>query len=90
MTLFSCEFREGRPESAPQLRRLNNDDLQAVGEQEVDEYDDLEPHDPFVLPHDYPDDELDRLFPKAKVEDGDVDDFPDYVDDASGRFQGKL
>ena len=84
--LFNCDYRSGRPESAPQLRRLNNDDVQAMGEQEPDVCNEFncEMHDPSILPHHYPDDQLDNFFPKAKVDPVDDDGFPDYVADVGG------
>ena len=58
--MFSCDFREGRPDSAPALRRNVNGAIQSV--------DDQVPHDPSILPHLYLPEDIDRLFPAAVPE----------------------
>ena len=58
--LFSCDFREGRPDSAPALRRNVDGAIQSA--------DDQVPHDPSILPHLYLPEDIDRLFPTALPE----------------------
>ena len=70
--LFGCVFRTGRAESAPQLRRkmevpTHVEEDEGMDAMVVDEFEpnftDMEPHDIAILPHDYDDAEMDRLFP---------------------------
>ena len=95
--LFSCQFREGRAASAPQLRRDIDgvgfmgefeDAVYAQGESNAQGEFEYPAHDPAVLPHHYREDELDEFFPKAKVEDFDDDLFPDVDVPAGGRYAG--
>ena len=77
MELFSSDFREGRPDSAPALRRNVDGAIQNL--------DDQVPHDPSILPHLYLPEDIDRLFPAAVPEPprrGEGDDLPgDELDD---------
>ena len=78
VNLFGCEYRAGRPVSAPLLR---SNTIKSPGQEElesaaakvledvVEDDIDQEAHDPDVLPHDYPPDDLARLFPRAGVAD---------------------
>ena len=93
--LFSCEFRTGRAESAPQLRRItcqnNVGAIRVEGEFEesksikgvdsMGETREAEAHDPSVLPHHYDDDAIDAMFPKVEAGEADDDQFPDYCPD---------
>ena len=84
--LFGCEYRDGRPESAPLLRRdscPSVDGVHAIAGMELSSMDEAGLHDIELLPHHHEGDELDRLFPKAKV-DHDIDEYPDHVDDRPG------
>ena len=92
--LFNCEFRDGRAESAPLLRkqkstaqggtvavatqydkRKPNDEhedgttttthQQRQPSSSIREEDEHPAHDPSYLPHEYPENEIDELFPAA-------------------------
>ena len=92
--LFSCDCRDGRAASAPQLRRLVSEDAAGVvgefkdadfmGELGV-EGESLEAmsHDPSVLPHHYDEKSIEDMFPKVKIEHGLNDEFPDFCPETS-------
>ena len=71
ISLFQCEFLEGRAAAAPALRKeglrafdandLMEDALKFAGDEEP------EAHDPEVLPHDYLEDEMQRYFPQISA-----------------------
>ena len=78
--LFNCEYRDGRSATAPELRKKNNaaavqvmqhSDFHveqtgvhpAAGPEDVNNQSPA--HDPDVLPHDYDEEERDRIFEKA-------------------------
>ena len=90
--LFNCEFREGRAESAPLLRRQKStaqggtvatvaamqvdskrpndkheadDDRRRPDCNDHDDSSEHKPHDPSYLPHEFPNDEIEKLFPLA-------------------------
>ena len=94
--MFSCEYRGGRAGSAPQLRTQtedNGDGVHAVSvDQEKFQYDgpEAEMHDPHVLPHHYPDEDLERMFPKAHAGDNDHEIYADLDVDDTGRYAGKI
>ena len=67
--LFGCEFRDGRPKSAPKLRE---DNVNMVGKAmgEIDRGGDQEEgerHDERMLPHEYKDVDIEHMFPEAKL-----------------------
>ena len=68
LNLFGCEYRDGRPAAAPLLRPHGSDDRQG-GHSTFDPLPtfvtELEAkiHDPNVLPHMYPDIDIDKMFP---------------------------
>ena len=74
ISLFQCEFLEGRAAAAPALRReglrafdahdLFEDALKYAGKD-----DDGEPHDPEILPHYSPPEDFDRFFPNIRAPD---------------------
>ena len=71
--LFGCQYRAGRAESAPKLRRKELE-VNAVGESIVGGRPQLvgeqgRMHDPAILPHHHPRDVLDDLFPAATAPD---------------------
>ena len=89
MRLFSCQFREGRAESAPKLRRLDGQedvcmmgefrDADLVGElEDVGEFQEAEAHDPAVLPHHYDHGAIDSMFPKVKADEMIEDQYLDF------------
>ena len=90
--LFNCEFREGRAESAPLLRRQKataqggtvatvaatqidrerpndkhetDDDRRRPDCNDHDDSTEQKPHDPSYLPHEFPDEEIEKFFPIA-------------------------
>ena len=91
--LFSCEYRGGRAESAPQLRREVNH-VDSILTNIHDDHDrfgydgpDAEMHDEHVLPHHYESKDLERMFPRAAAaRPGGPELFSDYGVDQSGRF----
>ena len=64
MKLFGCEFRGGRPAGAPQLKREKAEGMGELNVHEDDFYH-AEMHDPDVLPHEYNNDDIEKLFPRA-------------------------
>ena len=97
--LFSCEYRGGRAEAAPQLRRVDgHDGVHAMGEFEEERFvgefvvgnGDVEAkaHDPSVLPHHYGNDDIDHFFPKVHSDDDAQDEFPDFDDEQFRRLYG--
>ena len=69
MKLFNCEFREGRPDGAPQLKRDAAVEVQVMGEfaeiTDSHELDSIPMHDAQVLPHHYQPEDLEQMFPRA-------------------------
>ena len=76
--LFNCEYRDGRAESAPMLRKDKLKKVNAVyatyrapaeygpkAQDPDDDYAHIPLHDPDVLPHEYLQEDLDQLFPLA-------------------------
>ena len=66
MKLSGCECREGRAESAPLLRPHDHGDRE--GGHPIDESLPafvVEPHDPDLLPHPHPAEDIDKLFPSV-------------------------
>ena len=75
--LFSCEFREGRPLAAPELRKqkpqqeaaskhlIHVAQMEPAAGREEESNNQSPMHDPAVLPHMYLDKDLDQLFEKA-------------------------
>ena len=97
MTLFNCEYRSGRADAAPKLRKANltapkaqndpeEEEVHALeGEDEDDPYASQVAHDPSTLPHNYLPDDLDELFPRAVApeEDGGDRDLEEKVVDGT-------
>ena len=96
--LFGCEYRSGRAAAAPLLRPLDakgqpgghladGDPLPTFAAETVDS-----PHDQTRLPHMYPDDVIDRLFPTivAAPEVPNVDDYNPRRDDDDGYLRPGL
>ena len=61
--LFGCEFREGRADSAPQLRREGLKVFDAADLDGIHNMTEATMHDPDVLPHMYTNDDIDAMFP---------------------------
>ena len=96
VNLFNCEFRDGRPEAAPLLRKADDDDpddqtnhLTHVHQREVlaahhsHEFDDVPEagwHDVKVLPHMNSTSDVNKLFPMAEAG-TDIEDLPEYTGD---------
>ena len=89
--LFGCEYRSGRAAAAPLLRpldpgqqggHLTGDPLPTFAAEIIDNV----PHDESRLPHQYPEDEIARMFPTivAAPELPDVDDYNSRRDDDDG------
>ena len=80
--LFGCEYRTGRPESAPLLRKLNAIDVDVhtytVGNYDPGMSDDAKLHDVELLPHHHHPDLIREYFPMARVDD-DVEEYLDYA-----------
>ena len=74
MGLFSCEYRDGRPQAAPELRKQDGTIQQAAGTGELSDEDNMPSHDPRRLPHEHTPEEMDKFFPRAMpVEDRHAD-----------------
>ena len=70
ITLFNCEYRDGRASSAPELRKAKgNGAVNVVQEASTnDEPNNQSPaHDPDVLPHAYSEKDLEEIFARAVV-----------------------
>ena len=65
LALFACELRDGRPAAAPLLHRegLGQFETQHPDEDALKTIDEAEIHNPEVLPHHYPQEDIDVLFP---------------------------
>ena len=65
--LFNCEYRDGRAQAAPLLRRekIPTDDGHAATIDNDNDNDAGPAHDPDVIPHTYATDDLEALFPRA-------------------------
>ena len=95
--LFGCEYRDGRPDGAPLLRRSDtevdhdqphdddDDDLMPVVNKDESEYVEVPEaglHDINILPHMHGGSEVEKLFPMAQVqEDDEANNYDDYVPD---------
>ena len=85
MTLFGCEYREGRAVSAPLLRPHDREGGPPVDEPLPAFIADVEPHDITRLPHMHTTNEIEQLFPTIEAAPGinnDVD-FDPAVDHVS-------
>jgi hypothetical protein len=79
VSLFNCEYRDGRAQSAPELRKAKSSSSStAVAYAAYGDQEQLDPnnrsiaHDPDVLPHAYSEDDMDQIFLRAVVpDDGD-------------------
>ena len=65
--LFNCEYRGGRAESAPDLRKDRPLNLIQAGSDITDVNNASEMHDPSFLPHDFLSEDIERMFPKAEA-----------------------
>ena len=65
--LSNCEYRGGRAESAPDLRKDRPLNLIQAGSDITDVNNASEMHDPSFLPHDFVSEDIERMFPKAKA-----------------------
>ena len=86
--LFGCEFREGRPERAPQLRKNKGSEVHTISDRRNGGHTRQHlatPHDTEMLPHQHPKDALDELFPRADVVDEVEETEPDATWDAYRR-----
>ena len=72
--LFGCDYRAGRPEAAPLLRRKEVQEVQALTEKEERALDtDVPIHDCSILPHQHPAEVFDTYFPIATAPDEPID-----------------
>ena len=62
VNLFSCSFRDGRPEGAPAVRK------DPPSHAEINAVDRQVPHDPTRLPHQFLLEDIAKLFPAAEVD----------------------
>ena len=93
--LFGCEYKQGRAETAPQLRRQNQDPVQAAyfheeakksyTRDEEEALDKIPMHDPAVLPHEYALKDIEAMFPKAHAPDEEIE-----TEDQEGGFDWDL
>ena len=68
MKLFNCDFRDGGPLGAPELKRDKPDHVCIMGELEdvdAEKLDRIPMHDAHVLPHDDIGSDIDEVFPRA-------------------------